>query len=327
MTVSKKHVLCKHTKHFGISGKLQEIICLLAQGYVFEEASDILKALLGIHLSAKQIQRVSESYGQQLETQVQQQVQGKQQAPVLPLKTNQEPVYVMLDGSMVFTRQGEWKEMKVARLFRAASRTQIQAHRAMITQSLYVCHMGGHSKFLHKLEAYAEPYSQKVFVCDGAKWIWNWVQDCYPQAVQILDFYHAVEKLAVYAGFQYSDEQQRSEWMQRQKQRLLAAGVEALLSELKDTKTVNKQARKAKEAVVRYYESNKGRMHYNEYKAKGYMIGSGPIEAAHRHVVQQRLKLSGQRWSKAGAQQIVNLRACKKSEQWNTVVQLIKSAA
>lgn len=327
MTVSKKHVLCKHTRHFGITGKLQEILCLLAQGYVFEEASEMLRELLGIHISAKQIQRLSENYGQQLEAQLQEQARGKQAAPVLPLKAKQEAVYVMLDGSMVFTRKGEWKEMKVARLFKAASQVQVQEHRGQIMQSLYVCHLGGHGKFLQKLEAYAEPYGHKVFVCDGAPWIWKWVADCYPEAVQILDFYHALEKLALYAGFEYSDEQQRKEWMQRQKQLLLTGGVEQLLSELKNSVVTNKQARKAKEAVVRYYESNKKRMQYDQYRQKGYMIGSGAIEAAHRHVVQQRLKLSGQRWSIAGAQQIVNLRACKKSNQWNTVVQLIKTAA
>ena len=79
--------------------------------------------------------------------------------------------------------------------------------------------------------------------------------------------------------------------------------------------------------MVRYYESNQNRMHYDMYLQKGYMIGSGAIEAAHKNVVQQRLKLSGQRRSKEGAQQIVNLRACKKSNQWNNVVQLIKTAA
>jgi hypothetical protein len=69
IAISKNHVLCKHTQHFGITAKLQEILCLLAQGYVFQEAAEILTELLGIHLSAKQIQRLSENYGQQLETQ------------------------------------------------------------------------------------------------------------------------------------------------------------------------------------------------------------------------------------------------------------------
>ncbi len=187
--------------------------------------------------------------------------------------------------------------------------------------------MGGHKKFLEKLQAYAEPYRHKVFIADGAKWIWNWVEDCYAEAVQILDFYHAVEKLGIYAGFQYRDEEERRQWIEAQKQVLLQGGVAQLLSELKDAVPLNQKARKARADVVRYYETNQSRMQYHLYLEKGYMIGSGAIEAAHRSVGQQRLKLSGQRWSKEGAQQIVNLRACKQSKQWDNLVQLIKTAA
>jgi hypothetical protein len=103
--VSKTHVLCQHTHHYGISSRLQEMMCLLGQAYVFEESEDILEQLLGIVISAKQIQRVSEQYGQALEEQQQQYATGKQEAPVLKLKQTQEPVYVMMDGSMVFTRE------------------------------------------------------------------------------------------------------------------------------------------------------------------------------------------------------------------------------
>ena len=115
--------------------------------------------------------------------------------------------------------------------------------------------------------------------------------------------------------------------MQTQKQVLLQGGVAELLCALKDTAAVNKEARKAKADVVRYYEKNQNPMQYHTYLEKGYMMGSGALKAAHRSVVQQRLKLSGQRWSIKGAQQIVNLRACKQSKQWNSLIQLIKDAA
>ncbi|MDQ3844950.1 MAG: transposase, partial [Bacteroidota bacterium] len=276
--------------------------------------------------SGKQIQRVSEHYGQRMEEQIQQQATGEMSVPVLPLKTKEEAVYVLLDGSMVLTRKG-WKETKVGRLFKASSNVPIQAHRKEIMQSLYVCHIGGHKTFLEKLEAYSEPYPHKVFIADGARWIWNWVQDCYPEAVQILDVYHVLEKLGVYAMLQYGEENQRKQWIEEQKGRLLKGKAAELISELKDVKPAGQQARKAKKEVVRYYESNLGRMQYHRYLEKGYAIGSGAIEAAHRNVVQQRLKLSGQRWNKEGAQQILNLRACKKSNQWNTIEQLIKKAA
>lgn len=157
---------------------------MLAQGAVFEQAAETLQELLGVEISAKQIQRLSEHYGQELEGQIQEQASGKRAAPVLPLKDEKEAVYVMLDGSMVLTREAAWKEMKAGRLFKASSRVQVQKGRGEVLHSLYVCHLGGHRTFLQKLEAYAEPYPCKVFVCDGARWIWNWVEDCYPQAVQ-----------------------------------------------------------------------------------------------------------------------------------------------
>ena len=47
------------------------------------------------------------------------------------------------------------------------------------------------------------------------------------------------------------------------------------------------------------------------------------MEAAHRHVIQSRMKLSGQRWTIKGAQQVANLRVANKSDQWNEVIQLI----
>ena len=287
----------------------------------------MLLQFLGIEVSAKQIQRVSEHYGEALEKHIEQQVKDQVPVPLLPLKTPEEVVYGMIDGSMTFTREKGWKEIKLGRLFKASSRVQVQADRKEVMQSLYVVHLGGHKKFLEKFEAYAEPYVRKVFIADGAKWIWNWVEDCYPDAVQVLDFYHAIEKLGIYAALQYKEEKERQQWMEAQKQVLLSGGVQRLIADLKDGKAVSKEAGKAKQAVVQYYQRNVSRMQYHTFVGKGYMIGSGAIEAAHRSVIQQRLKLSGQRWSIKGAQQIANLRACKKSNQETTIVELIKTAA
>ena len=306
---------------------MQEVLCLLGQAYVFEESEEVLAQLLGITLSAKQIQRVSEHYGQALEDQQQQYQQQEQEAPVLKLKAPQEPVYVMMDGSMVFTREEGWKEMKVGRLFNQSACTPIQEHRNQILQSLYVCHLGNHKAFLDKWESYCEPYQHKICIADGAKWIWNWVEDCYPQAVQILDFFHAAEKLGCYAALQYPDSVERHKWMEQQQQRLRNNEADKIIAELKISSTNNKEAEKARTDVIRYYENNLSRMQYKTYLDKGYLIGSGAIEAAHRNVIQQRLKLSGQRWSVKGAQQIANLRAFKKSNQWNAVINLINAAA
>lgn len=319
--------MCQHTKKFGISGKLQEVICLLAQGHVFEEGEELLKELLGLDISAKQIQRVSEHYGQALETQEQEYVNGRKKPPVLKLKNPGEPVYIMFDGSMVFTREEKWREMKVGRIFTESACVPIQEGRREILQSQYVCHLGGHTGFLEKWESRTEAYSNKICIADGAKWIWNWVEDSSPDTVQILDFFHAVEKIGTYAALHFEDGTERCQWMDIQKKRLKDNLVREVIKELEGHQAKNKEAEKARTDAIRYYENNEGRMQYKTFMEKGYLIGSGAIESAHRNLVQQRLKLSGQRWGLEGAQQIINLRACKKSDQWDQLIGMIKQAA
>lgn len=109
MSIPKQHPLCQHTHCFGISARLQEIVCLLAQDFVFMQAEEVLRELLGLALSAKQIQRLSEHYGRQLEEQSRAITEDKEPAPVLSLKNPQsEVVYAMLDGSMLLFREKGW---------------------------------------------------------------------------------------------------------------------------------------------------------------------------------------------------------------------------
>ena len=79
--------------------------------------------------------------------------------------------------------------------------------------------------------------------------------------------------------------------------------------------------------VFNYLENNRFRMNYKLYRSKNWLIGSGPIESAQRTIVQQRLKLSGQRWNIQNAQNVLNLRTCHMSNQWQTVVNKCRCAA
>ena len=305
------------------------MMCLTAQDRVFEEAEEVFETFLGLSVSAKQIQRVSEYYGLQLEESEESYQEEFQEVPLIS-KEKEEVVYITTDGSMVYTREEAWKEMKVGRIYSESSRIPLQESRTEVRDSLYVCTLGNNKDFIKKFEPYVEPYKHKVFIADGAKWIWNWVEDFYSDSVQILDFYHAVEKLGVYAASVYKDVGERRQWLDLQKQRLKADEVDKLLEELKETAAKTKKTTevgKNLEDVIRYYENNRERMQYGSFLKKGYLIGSGAIESAHRNVIQQRLKLSGQRWSIDGAQRIANLRAYKKSNRWKCVVGQIKRAA
>lgn len=316
--------MAKTPKQFAISSKLQENMCLLAQSQVFDDAEELLSSILGISMSAKQIQRVSECYGAEIENKVHYLI--KKETGLTAPKI-EELTYFMPDGSMIYTREEGWKEIKVGRIFQQKDIVKIQEDRQQITRSLYVCHLGEHKDFLGKMELYAERYRKKICVADGAKWIWNWASDTYPDMIQILDYYHAVEKLCAYAGLQYPDEKQRTKWIEKQKQLLLEDKVDKIIMDIEKQEPETPEAEKAQDNLLTYYKNNRNRMYYGTYRAKGYLIGSGAIESAHRNVVQQRMKLSGQRWSVKGAQQIVNLRVYKKSDRWNEVVDFIKQAA
>jgi hypothetical protein len=307
-------------------------MCLLAQWGVFEEAENLLHEFSGIEISGKQIQRVSEHYGAQLETneeKYQDDEPKPQEVPVVSQKGD-EPVYVMADGSMIFTREEKWKEIKVGRIYAENSRIPVQEKRTQVMESIYVCTLGNKNEFLKKFEPYVEPYKHKIFIADGAKWIWNWVDDFYSDSVQILDFFHAAEKLSAYAAFAYKEPIEREKWVKEQKKRLKEDEVENVLKdliEIAEKTSQTTQAGKALNDLIRYYQSNIARMKYGTFIEKGYLIGSGAIESAHRNVIQQRLKLSGQRWSIDGAQRIANVRAYRKSNRWDELIGQIKNAA
>ena len=115
--LNKIHPLIQEASSFSISSKLQEIVCLLAQGHVFEDAENTLDSLLNIQLSAKQIQRVSEHYGNAIEELELKMAACEDSVKKIDTAKDDDIVYGMMDGSMVFTREDGWKEMKVGRIF------------------------------------------------------------------------------------------------------------------------------------------------------------------------------------------------------------------
>ena len=306
---------------------MQSLVCLLAQHVVFEGASSLLKEILGIDLSGKQIQRVSEWYGKQIDPIIE--ANQIEYIPQLPQpKTKDERTYVMMDGSMIYTREEKWKEMKLARLFHESQNVGIQKDRNEIVKSVYVSHLGSIDQFCPKLERHiATIKTSKVFIADGAKWIWNWVEDNYPGSTQILDYYHAVEKIENLARLHFRNQEHKKNWLDEQKRLLMEDGVPEVINNLQHFKSKNAEVARAKQTAIRYYTEHEDRMMYKTYKTQGLLIGSGPIEAAHRNVIQQRMKLSGQKWSKSGVQAIANLRCYHQSGAWNIVKNLIKLAA
>jgi hypothetical protein len=177
-----------------------------------------------------------------------------------------------------------------------------------------------------KLDPYECLNENLIFITDGAPWIKNWIQDAYPKATPVLDYYHAFEHLCGFAKEYFKDEQQKNDWIEQQKILLHESQVVQVIANIKSLPAKQKRIKKVKSDLLQYYQENKDRMDYKRYKTMGAgLIGSGAIESAHRTVIQKRMKQSGQRWSKKRAQNMLTLRCTRLSGKWNKVVQLICS--
>ena len=273
------------------------MMCYAGQQIVFKEASEMLSIMKGVDINAKQIERVCHHYGGILEK--------KQFDEHTTWKSSKQsaqednPHYVMVDGAMFLTREEKWKEIKLARLFKASDNIEISNDRGFISQSNYIAHLGNHKEFFDKVERQTDQLSSLVVVGDGAKWIWNWVESTYLKAIQILDYYHACEYIHQYADLHFYNKKEKAKWCEAQKELLLDNGIEelTLLINQLTKKEKLKTKKELKEKILTYFKRNKNRMLYKTYRDSGWLIGSGAIESAHRHVLQRRLKLSGQRWT------------------------------
>jgi len=149
------------------------------------------------------------------------------------------------------------------------------------------------------MDYHLENLNNIVFIADGARWIWKWIEQHYPKSIRIIDYYHSKEHLCEFAKFYYKDQSKRHKWIDRLSQQMLDKGIDPIIQALeKLPKQQNTRAKRNR--LLNYYKQNKNRMQYHKYLEKGLLIGSGAIESAHKDVLQQRLKLSGQRWTKQG---------------------------
>jgi hypothetical protein len=137
----------------------------------------------------------------------------------------------------------------------------------------------------------------------------------------ILDFYHVAEHLGdLGRALHPTDEATREDWIGTWSHRLKHEGGEVVLKELRGLPLEGRETvRKVHGEVLGYFENHVHRMDYPTYQAKGWAIGSGPVESACKTVIGKRMKNGGMRWGEDGADEMCHLRAlfCGGESQWN----------
>lgn len=303
-----------------LSPYFQELLVSVGQEEVYGQGSALIEQLLRIPCNSMQIHRQTNKHGKAV---------AKALEAASPQQASQR-VYAMLDGSMVLTREEGWKEVKIGRVFSEQTHIRCPEKRNWIKHSEYVAHLGCHQEFEGKMSTLTDKYEgladELVFINDGAKWIWNWIASSYPKARQILDFFHAKAHLSTFSALYFRTKTQHQDWLKAQSELLISKGGSALIQVLEELPYRTASLEKEKTKLVQYYKNNEHRMNYPVYLEKGLLIGSGPMEAAHRTVSQKRLKLSGQHWTINGAQNVLNLRVLNLSGKWAELQNMLKAA-
>lgn len=315
--MAKSHVLSKPVLGQRTSPYLQSKLVLLGCEQVFGQVPALVESLLGIQINQSQVYRTC-----QMAAFVADEAVVDEPSVVLKgqLNNSEKTLYGMVDGSMLLTEEG-WQETKVGRVFEAhlADSSTEAWPQWTLGPSEYVAHRGHYEEFTRKFEQLFPPASpcKQVLVTDGATWIGNWLKETYPKATHILDYYHLKQKLAIAAQAVAHPQ----EWLAEQENYLFEGKQQAVEGAVAALENLPEAVRAQ---LLSYLKNNRYRTRYDLYRKEGLMISSGPVEAAHRTLLQVRMKRSGQRWSESGCDKMILLRAAYQSGKFDLITDLFR---
>ena len=161
----------------------------------------------------------------------------------------------------------------------------------------------------------------RVALTDGAEALQEKMRAALPDYTLVLDIIHAVEYLWDAANALLGERHpERTAWVRSHLLALLRGQTDQVVTALTavaDEPTRSAAQRTAIAATIRYYRRNAPYMHYDQYLARGWPIGTGVIESACGHLVKDRMEQAGMRWTKAGAHAVLDLRAIRLTDDWD----------
>jgi hypothetical protein len=330
----------------GITGAfsegLQEVITFTAASATYEETSGLVERILGQTVSPTTVEAMVRQWGRRA---------AEERDERLPRQPPSERMAVLVDAAKVRTAERlpagdgsrkqdfeeQWRDVKVGAIH------SVNEHGEANRDKRYTASLGGKEAFGERLwqqvvASAADKASLVAWIGDGAEWIWSLKEEMLPDAVEILDFFHAKDHLCHVAKAMWGEHtRQGSRWLDRQVKRLYDGEVKTVIATLQrlarrvgDPPAGCDEAdrRRVVAENVRYFKNNASRMDYKRYLEQGLPIGSGVVESACKHVVAQRMKITGSMsWDATTADQLLQLRSLVRGRQWDAFWQLPKLAA
>lgn len=228
-------------------------------------------------------------------------------------------LYGSMDGFMVLLEDG-WHEMKAGAWWtsKTNSKGEVKAENICYYTDLRSASEFADLVWATGFEQKADQAIELVCVADGADWIWRIIQQHYPQAVQIVDWYHACEYIAPVAKAVYQDKQRQKAWITQVQTALWEGKLDVVIAACREHLNPDREDDPAQKAVT-YYTNNRHRMDYATYREQGYQIGSGSMESGCKQISLGRLKIAGARWGREGVRRVAKARAAYLSGDWDKI--------
>jgi hypothetical protein len=315
----------------GNTPALARLVCLEgADEGSYQKAEKHLRETGGIILSGRQIQRLVQQVG--AAAQIWQEREALQPLP----GTKPAPIFYISADATGLPMRPEELEGRAGQQPDGSAKTRSAYLGCVFTQhktdekgrpvrdyesTTYVSNMGRFEEFgpMLRQEAIRRGLAQApkvVLLIDGAAGLENMGHLNFPDALQIVDFFHGAEhgglvvKTLLGSKEHPEYEPRRSRWVRR----LLGNGVENLIQETRQECAGQPHA-PAVEAQLNYFVQNVERMQYRTFRRQGLFIGSGVVEAGCKTVIGGRCKQSGMFWGRPGAENIMALRCIHSSRQ------------
>ena len=301
----------------GCTPMAARLLCRTAARSPYGEAAEDLQDLAGLEVEPSFIQRLAQRVGTQ--------GQPLLERLTVPVPDLVQTFYLMVDGTGVPMAkealegrpgkgpegQASTREVKLAALFTQTILDEAGHPVRDPTSTTYVGTFEPSDEFGVRVRRAAlarglAQFPRQAYLGDGAAWVWTTAAQCFPDARQILDYFHASEHVGELAQLVFEDPGSAHNLAVRWKALIYDSELEVMLGEARQEASAAKQEAVAK--ALQYFENNRDRMDYKKYRAEGYFIGSGVVEAGCKKLIGGRLKQSGMFWKEPGAQAVTVLR-------------------
>jgi hypothetical protein len=290
----------------------------------YRQAEAVFERIGHRHIPRVSLWRRTHAHGERLKAYVEHQQEHVAPERIVlgdPRKDHHQVKGITMDGGMVNIRDEGWKEFKVGAV------CDIVAHNIPDPETGepmaipgavnigYTAVLGDVQQFAPALWKLAVDHqvpcaARSGVIGDGAVWIWNLAADYFPDSIQIVDWFHADEHLALAAHALYPDDLDRAAAWRHHMHEPLFLGRAASIARTLEQAGLDDHAL--------YFHTHQRRMQYHEFREEGFPIGSGPVESACKQY-KSRLTGPGMRWSRTGAEQMLVIRSAMLSDTFDAL--------